>query len=160
MKRCKGFSSLEALCALMVLNLLGLGLLQWQWQALQAQRDALAFQNAGGLAQDLWQRMQLNPSAASSYQLALSDVAQGPDCQTQACNASQWAQADLAAWQQELQLRIPGAKAQLETLPANVNLPANVSLTLVWPSKATPNLLPSNQSCPERHRCWQTTWPL
>lgn len=159
MKRWQGFSTLEALCALMVLNLLGLGLLQWQWQALQAQQDAMAFQNAMGLAQDLWQRMQLNPSAASSYQMTMGDVAQGPDCHTQACLPHQWALADLTEWQQQLQLRMPGAQAQLETqLTSTASPSATVSLTLVWPSKATPSA--DAPSCPAQHRCWQTTWPL
>jgi len=157
MKRSSGFSILEALCALLVLNLLGVGLLQWEWQALQAQRDVLAFQNALGLAQDLWQRMQVNPTAGLLYQLALGEVAQGPNCQAQPCNAGEWARADLAEWQHELQLRIPGAKAQLETKLTN---PTNVSLTVVWPSRASSSSSPAGQTCPEQHRCWQTTWPL
>lgn len=152
MKRWQGFSTLEALCALMMLNLLGLGLLQWQWQALQAQQDALAFQNAVGMAQDLWQRMQINSSAASSYQLGMGEMAQGPDCQTQACNPQQWALADLSEWQQQLQLRMPGAQAQLKTQLTTANL------TLVWPSKGVPSA--QTPSCPTQHRCWQTTWPL
>ncbi len=163
MNRSRGFSILEALCALLVLNLLGVGLLHWQWQALQAQRDALAFQNAVGLAQDLWQRMQVNPAAALSYQLVLGEVVQGPNCHAQPCDPSQWAQANLAEWQQDMQLRIPGAKAQLETKltsPAQVSLPTNVSLTLIWPSRANPSPSASDPACPEQHRCWQTTWPL
>lgn len=163
MKGFRGFSILESLCALLVLNLLGVGLLQWQWQALQAQRDVLAFQNALGLAQDLWQRMQANPTAGLAYQLALDQVAQGPNCQAQPCNATQWAQADLAEWQRELQLRIPGAKALLATQltnPSTASLPANVSLTVVWPSRASSSTSPANQACPEQHRCWQTTWAL
>jgi len=58
-----GFSTLDALAALMVLNMLCLGILAMQLQALQAQRDALAMQAAVGLAQDLWERMQLFPQA-------------------------------------------------------------------------------------------------
>ena len=52
-----GFSTLEALTALMVLNLLLIGLLSRQLQAWQAQREAIALQNTVELAQDLWHRM-------------------------------------------------------------------------------------------------------
>ena len=156
MTHAKGFSTLEALCALMLLNLLGMGLLLWQWQALQAQQDAMAYQNAVELSHDLWQRMQLNASAASHYQLGLNDQAPVTDCQAQACSPAQWAQADLAAWQGELQLRIPGAKAQLETLATG-----KVQLALVWPSQLSDSS--SNDSvrpCPTTYRCWQTTWSM
>ena len=47
------------MAALMVLNMLCLGLMAWQLQAMQAQRDALSMQQAVAMAQDLWQRMQL-----------------------------------------------------------------------------------------------------
>lgn len=151
-----GFSTLEALGALMVLNLLGVGLLQWQWQAMQAQREALAFQNAAGLAQDLWQRMQVNTTGASHYQLTYKQATTGPDCAAQACSPAQWAQADLADWLQELQLRMPGAQAQLATISAPKAL---VSLSLAWPT-ALPTSTTSHPPCPEHHRCWHTTWPL
>lgn len=163
MKRAAGLSTLEALCALMVFNVLGIGVLHGQWQAMQAQREALAAQAAVDLAQDLWHRMQLNPSALGSYQLALGQVAQGPDCHAQPCDASQWAQADLADWQQELQVRLPGAQVQLATtlgpaLPGpstSPSWPATVTLRMHWPSR-----LPATPSCPEQQRCWQTTWSL
>lgn len=67
-----GFSTLEALAALMLLNLLCVGMLNLQMQALQAQRDARAIQTAIALAQDLWERMRINPQAALSYQLVLA----------------------------------------------------------------------------------------
>ena len=49
----RGFTTLDALAGVMVLNMLCLGVLAMQMQALQAQRDALAMQAAVGLAQDL-----------------------------------------------------------------------------------------------------------
>ena len=57
----------EALVALSVLNLLGLGFLTGQWQALRAQRDALSSQLAVAMAQDLWHRMQVHPAAWPWY---------------------------------------------------------------------------------------------
>lgn len=156
MKSAPGFSTMEALCALMLLNLLGVGLLLWQWQAMQAQKEALAFRNAVDMAQELWQRMQINPSAVGNYQLGLYEQAPSWDCHSQACSPAQWARADLAEWQHELQVRIPGAKAQLETKATST-----FSLTLIWPSalqNLTPN--PADPACPENHRCWQTTWAM
>ncbi len=151
-----GFSTLEALAALMVLNLLCVGVLAMQLQALQAQRDALAMQSAVGLAQDLWERMQIFPQAAMSYQLDLGQVAPNTDCNIQACTPSQWALSNLSAWQLAVQERLPGAQAQLVT-----NASAKVHLLLAWPDNSIPDIggtLPS--ACPSRHRCWQTHWSL
>lgn len=152
----RGFSTLDALTGLMVLNMLCLGVLAMQLQALQAQRDALAMQAAVGLAQDLWERMQLFPQAFMSYQLQLGQVTPNTDCQSQACTPSQWAQSDLSAWQAAVQLRLPGAKTQLVT-----NASAKVQLLLAWPDNSTPDpgaTVPT--ACPSRHRCWQTSWSI
>ena len=152
----RGFSTLDALTGLMVLNMLCLGVLAMQLQALKAQRDALAMQAAVGLAQDLWERMQLFPQASMSYQLQLGQVTPNTDCQSQACTPSQWAQSDLSAWQAAVQLRLPGAKTQLVT-----NASAKVQLLLAWPDNSTPDpgaTVPT--ACPSRHRCWQTSWSL
>ena len=152
----RGFSTLDALAGVMVLNMLCLGVLAMQMQALQAQRDALAMQAAVGLAQELWERMQLFPQASMSYQLQLGQVTPNTDCKSQACTPSQWAQSDLSAWQAAVQLRLPGAKTQLVT-----NASAKVQLLLAWPDNSTPE--PSDTvptACPNRHRCWQTSWSL
>ena len=152
----RGFTTLDALAGLMVLNMLCLGVLAMQLQALQAQRDALAMQAAVGLAQDLWERMQLFPQASMSYQLQLGQVAPHTDCQSQACTPNQWAQADLSAWQAEVQLRLPGAQTQLVT-----NASAQVQLMFAWPDNSTQDLgatVPT--ACPNRYRCWQTSWSL
>jgi uncharacterized membrane protein len=89
-------------------------------------------QAAVGLAQDLWERMQLFPHASMSYQLQLGQVAPNTDCKSQACTPSQWAQSDLSAWQAAVQLRLPGAKTQLVT-----NASAKVQLLLAWPGSST-----------------------
>ena len=152
----RGFAILDALAGLMVLNLLCLAVLAMQLQALQAQRDALAMQAAVGLAQDLWERMQLFPQASMSYQLQLGQVTPNTDCKTQACTPSQWAQSDLSAWQAAVQLRLPGAQTQLVT-----HASAKVQLLMAWPDNSTQDLgttVPNH--CPSRHRCWQTSWSL
>jgi len=151
-----GFSTLDALAGLMVLNMLCLGVLAMQLQALQAQRDALAMQSAVGLAQDLWERMQLFPQASMSYQLQLGQVAPNTDCKRQACTPNQWAQSDLSAWQAAVQLRLHGAQTQLVT-----NASAKVQLLLAWPDNSTADpsaTVPT--ACPSRYRCWQTSWSL
>ena len=155
-KNSAGFSTLDALAALMVLNLLCLGLLTLQLSVLQAQRDAWALQTAVALGQDLWERMQLFPQASMSYQLQLGQVTPNTDCKTQACTPSQWAQSDLSAWQAAVQLRLPGAQTQLVT-----HASAKVQLLMAWPDNSTPDLgttVPNH--CPNRHRCWQTSWSL
>jgi type IV pilus assembly protein PilV len=156
-KRCAGFATLDALAALMLLNLLCLGVLAGQLQALQAQRDALAMQTAVALAQDLWERMQINPQAALSYQLQLGQTVPALDCQSRACSLDNWAQADLAAWLSSVKLRLPGAQTQLLT-----NSQAQVQLLLAWPiSEWLPRLdINELKECPAKHRCWQTRWTL
>jgi Tfp pilus assembly protein PilV len=152
----QGFSTLDALAALMVLNLICVGVLTMQLQALQAQRDALGMQAAVGLAQDLWERMHLFPQAAMHYQLQLGQVVTRLDCHTQACNPSQWAQSDLFAWQASAQGRLPGAQTQLVTLASG-----KVQLMLAWPSHdITPSEKALPSACPSRYRCWQTSWSL
>jgi len=157
LRQLAGFSTLEALAALMLVNLLCLGSLAMQLQALQTQRDALALQNAVALAQDLWERMRINPQAAQTYQLRPGQTTSTVDCQSKACNASAWAQSDLAAWQTMVQLRLPGALTQL-----NTNSLSQVQLWIAWPLKddaLTPSEVPGSD-CPARHRCWQTRWTL
>jgi type IV pilus modification protein PilV len=152
-----GYSTLDALAGLMVLNLLCLGVLAMQWQALQAHRDAWALQTAVALSQDLWERMQINPQAAQSYQLQLGQTAPATQCQSQACTPTQWALADLYAWQNAVQLRLPGAKTQLNTVSSS-----QVQLLLAWPVDALSASLyqPADQGCPTRFRCWKTSWNL
>jgi len=156
-RRLAGFATLDALAALMILNLLCLAVLAGQWQALQAQRDALAMQTAVALAQDLWERMQINPQATLAYQLQLGQNVPTVDCQTRACNLTNWAQADLAAWLGTVKFRLPGAQAQLLT-----NSQAQVQLLLAWPvNDLSINLAGAViQECPAQHRCWQTRWTL
>ena len=103
----QGFSILEAMAALMVLNLLCLGLMAWQLQAMQAQRQALALQQAVAMAQDLWHRMQVHPGAWQWYQLEMDGATPAGDCRQAACNAQQWAQADLGEWLNEWRQRLP-----------------------------------------------------
>lgn len=156
MRRCNGFSLLEAMVALMVLNMLCLGLMAWQLQAIQAQRDALSMQQAVAMAQDLWQRMQVHPGATPFYQLGLDSVPTAMDCQWQPCSASQWAQSDMADWWLELRQRLPLARASLTTTQGT----SDVQLMLIWPS-STPTPQPwVDKDCPLSHRCWQTTWRL
>jgi type IV pilus modification protein PilV len=149
-----GFSTLEALAALMVLNLLLVGLLSSQLKVWQAQRDGLAYQNTLELAQDLWHRMQLNSEGLAAYQLAMDDVPSGVDCQTKACSATDWAQADLAQWHQALQQRMPGAKAKLQT---QSTAPTSVQLLLAWP-QSNDEAVSTVADCPTQHHCWQTSW--
>lgn len=148
---------LEAMAALMVLNLLCSVLMAWQLQAMQAEREALSTQQAVAMAQDLWQRMQVHPGAVPFYQLNFDSQPSASDCQTRACDAAQWAQADVADWWQELRRRMPEAKAQLVTLDHGV---ADVTLLLAWPSATTTASSAASANCPASHHCWETGWRL
>ena len=156
MRRCHGFSVLEAMAALMVLNMLCLGLMAWQLQAMQAQRDALSMQQAVAMAQDLWQRMQVHPGAAPFYQLGLDSAPTAVNCQSSPCSAAQWAQSDMADWWLELRQRLPQARASLTTTQST----SDVQLLLVWPSSSATPHPEASDICPVAHRCWQTTWRI
>jgi Tfp pilus assembly protein PilV len=153
----RGFSTLEALAALMVMNLLLISLLGSQLKAWQVQRDTLAYQHAVELAQDLWHRMQLNHTGMAHYQLVMGDAPSSLDCQATACSVSDWSHADLADWHTALRQRIPGAQARLitQTTPES-----HVHLLVAWPHNSTD--LGSSTTlvadCPQQHRCWETSW--
>ena len=148
----------EALVALSVLNLLGLGFLGGQWQALRVQREALSSQLAVAMAQDLWHRMQVHPAAWPWYQLQPNDpLSVMADCQRQPCNAMQWAQADLVEWRTEWQQRWPQAKAEVQT---QVGTAPKVSFRVTWPSSQTAEATPVQPGCPASQLCWQTEWRL
>ncbi len=153
----QGFSVLEALAALMVLNLLCVGLMGWQLQAFQAQRQALSLQHAVAMAQDLSQRMQVHPGAWRWYQLGLYDSPSTGDCKLLACNAQQWAQADLSEWLAEWRQRLPQARAQVQTA---VSGEPRVDLLLAWPGVSDASFSASVPDCPPRYNCWQTSWRL
>ncbi|NDC61327.1 MAG: hypothetical protein EBZ60_04825 [Betaproteobacteria bacterium] len=150
---------LEALAAMMVLNLLALGVLFGQFQAWQAQRDVLATQHAVALAHDLWHRMQINVRGQMHYQWPSNTLPAVADCERQACDEMQWAQADLLAWWTEVQLRMPGAQTQITTsaMPA-----PQVRLQFRWPmAYPFPSLTDQAQpDCPDRWHCWESTWRL
>jgi type IV pilus modification protein PilV len=152
----QGFSILEALAALMVLNLLCLGLMAWQWQAFQVQRQALAVQQAVAMAQDLSDRMQVHPGAWRWYQLGLNESPPSADCNVSACNAQQWAQADMSQWLSEWRQRLPQARAQVQTMLSDQ---PQVELLLVWPG-VSDNTNPGVANCPPAQNCWSTTWRL
>jgi len=154
-RQMQGFSVLEAMAALMVLNLLCLGLMARQLQAMQTQRQALAMQQAVAMAQDLWHRMQVHPGAWPWYQLELDAVVTYGDCQSMACNAQQWAQTDLGEWLTEWRQRLPQARARIQTTAGADPL---VTLLLAWPgvSEATANT--GVPGCPPELNCWQTSW--
>jgi len=151
----QGFSILEALAALMVLNLLCLGLLARQLQAMQMQRQALALQQAVSMAQDLWHRMQVHPGAWPWYQLELDAVVPTGSCQTMACNAQQWAQTDLGEWLMEWRQRLPQARARIQT---TVGADPLVTLLLVWPGVSDATTDAGVPGCPQGLNCWQTSW--
>lgn len=153
----RGFSVLEALAALMVLNLLCLGLMAWQWQAFQAQRQALALQQAVAMAQDLFDRIQVHPGAWRWYQLGLNESPLQVDCKALACNAQQWAQADLSEWLNEWQQRLPQARAQVQTMLTDQ---PRVELLLVWPGVSDNTNKAMVTNCPPEQNCWSTTWEL
>ena len=150
-----GFSTLEALAALMVLNLLLIGLFSRQLQAWQAQREALALQNTVEMAQDLWHRMQVHPAAWQWYQLEMDGATPAGDCRQAACNAQQWAQADLGEWLNEWRQRLPQARARLQTTPGSDPV---VDLLLAWPGVSEPISPVGIPDCPPSHNCWQTSW--
>ncbi|WP_439587213.1 type IV pilus modification protein PilV [Hydrogenophaga sp.] len=116
----RGVSLIESLVALLLLALGVLGLAGLQAGTLAQARQANARAAAVQMANDLLERMKMNPSVrdlpsgASLYQVGWGvRVEQAPDCQSSPCTGAQLAQHDLSRWKSSWQTALPGADARV-----------------------------------------------
>lgn len=123
-RRQRGVSLIESLVALLLLALGVLGLAGLQAGSLAQARNANARAAAVQMANDLLERMQLNPSLGRSPSGGVSSGAlyeigwgapDGPatDCQNRSCTGPELAKHDLLRWKQAWQTALPGADARV-----------------------------------------------
>lgn len=151
----------DALLSMLVLGSALLGLLLSAVQALQEQRDSRAWAQAVHLADDLIARMAINREGLPDYLLALGDTPAPVDCASTACDATQWAHADLATWVRRVQQELPQGEAQI------LGTPTDARQRLVWlswsatsPAPWLPAALGAQvPACPEARRC-HALWVL
>jgi type IV pilus assembly protein PilV len=146
--RQRGVSLIESLVALLILALGVLGLAGLQAGTLAQARHANARAAAVQMANDLLERMQMNPqvgrlsSGASLYQINWGVlIRQAPDCQSSPCTGEQLAQHDLSRWKTSWQSVLPGADARVFLSRTD---PRQLGVMLGWADgSATPFSQPS-----------------
>ena len=86
-----GWILLDSLAALLLLGtgVLGMGLAVVQ--AVQQQREGVAWAQALQLSDDLLARMAINREGLDAYRLNLAEMPVAQDCTQRDCDASQWA---------------------------------------------------------------------
>lgn len=135
----RGVSLIESLVALLLLALGVLGLAGLQAGTLAQARNANARAAAVQMANDLLERMQMNPaigrrladpSSDSLYEIAWgSPSEQAPDCQSRACSGSELARYDLSLWKKAWQAAWPGADVRVFR---SRNDPRQIGVMLGW----------------------------
>jgi Tfp pilus assembly protein PilV len=136
----RGWVLWDALLALCVLGVGVWGLFLSAAQALQEQRESSAWAQAVHLSDDLIARIAINREGLSAYQLALGETPASLDCSSTACNATQWAQADVARWKRRVQTELPQGDAQLLTTGTD---PWQRLVWLTWTAPASSTWMPS-----------------
>lgn len=133
-----GVSLIESLVALLLLALGVLGLAGLQAGTLAQARNANARAAAVQMANDLLERMQMNPlsrtpagvSASSLYETAWGSPSRpATDCRSRPCTGTELALHDLAQWKQAWQTALPGADARVFRSSAD---PRQIGVMLGW----------------------------
>lgn len=126
----RGISLLESLVAMVVLVIGVLAMLAWQMRTLADTQTSTRRVQAIRLIEDLGERIRANPHAWEQLERYVSDwqgAAPGPlakPCDSQACNARELADYELAQWRLQVERSLPLAQSRLFLAPGE-NLAAN-----------------------------------
>ena len=152
-----GFVLFEALMALLILTVGVLGLLWMHQHALVLQRQQLMRSVAMGIAQDLSERMHMNPQSPTLYAKPWgnSHEAASVDCTAKPCNRDDLAKWDLQQLRQALQTQLPEGDAAVFALSES---PDWWGVVVAWRdanetyrTDTTTNAAP----CPAQMSCWR-----
>jgi len=143
----------------MALAILALGILGLLWmhqQALLQQRQQLMRSVAMGIADDLVERMYLNPQQHAMYAKAWGTTSpSAPDCTTQACTHQDLVAWDLQQLQHDLQAQLPEGDAAVFAL---TGISDWWGVIIAWrdanETYRTDNAAGS-PSCPAQMSCWR-----
>ncbi len=159
----RGFTLLEVLVAIAILAVGLLGIAGLMVRGQKASYEAYQRQQALALAQDMLERLRVNPAGATSYVTGTSDSSSMPgwgnfmspaDCQVMSCTPAQLALFDLSMWDQQLSgsteklgsNKVGGivrARGCVEAIPGSPN---NYMVSVAWQGDA-PTASPSAEVC-------------
>lgn len=125
--RCRGFSMVEVLVALLVLSIGLLGIAGLQLTSVRANQSAYLRGQAVMLAQQALDRVRSNVGNADDYEIQLSGSAPA--------SPTTQADRDLQSWLQDLARALPSGDGAIEVTPVNAAAPADgseVSVTVTW----------------------------
>jgi type IV pilus assembly protein PilV len=150
-----GWGLMEALAALSLLSLGILGLLWAQGKSVLMWRSQQASEHAAWLVQDMAERVRVNRTRMNAYQLSWGQKPVAMDCSNRPCSTQEWAMADLSAWTQEVQIRMPGAQTQVWVSPSDAQ---HLGIALAWreAGQVATDLAAQapGLNCPAQHRCY------
>jgi type IV pilus assembly protein PilV len=102
-----GFTLIEALIAFVILSVGLLGIVSLQAMSKQSQHQAVQSARAVSMADDIVERIRINPGALLEYVTGTTPVSittePTPDCQATACDPNELADHNLWAWEQTME---------------------------------------------------------
>lgn len=108
--RQSGFTLIEVLVAFFILSIGLLGVVALIVQSKVSQHQAVQRTRAVALADEMIERIRINPAQIETYNIGLNPVGTNtdtpepsPDCATNTCSPEQMAEHDLWSWEQALQ---------------------------------------------------------
>lgn len=112
----QGVSLIEALISTLVMGIGMLGIVSLQAGALQLNKNAFFHSQAAFLAQDMVERMKLNPGRADLYSLGIDDPTPKVDedmCVTDQCTPAQFTRWDKKLWRDAIERVFPSGKSAI-----------------------------------------------
>jgi Tfp pilus assembly protein PilV len=145
----------DSLAALLLLATAAGGLGLAVVQAMQQQREGVAWAQALQLSDDLLARMAIQREGLDAYRLGPGELPIEPDCIHRPCDATEWAQADLAAWKRRVQAELPQGDAQVTRALGDAR---QILVWLSWSAAPTGLAVTAPQAlevptCPAGKRC-------
>lgn len=155
----RGFALLESLIALALFAFSGLTVLWSHQQALQQQRQQIVQASAMNLAQDLSERMFVNPHPTALYARDWSAATplSATDCTQFACATTDLAIWDMQQWLAQVKKQLPQGDARVESLSGTPNF---WSVTLAWQDHTAWPFANDIAHCPQGMRCWQLVFSV
>jgi type IV pilus assembly protein PilV len=131
-ERCRGFSLVEALVALVVLSIGMLGIAALHVEGLRSARTALTRTTAVTLASDIADRIRANRAAKTEYDAVVTSADTDANCEPKGagCSPTDLAHHDKAVWLGAIENSLPGGTGTIDCDDDEV--PATYTITISW----------------------------